>query len=65
MTLEQFKEKHGFALTFAFDDNLTKDVLMIIASNLSDVQHMGVSDKANEHLNNVKRFIFDYQKTLK
>ena len=40
----------------------TRDVLMRIASNLSDMQMSGASD---EKLNLLKKYIFDYSSVLK
>lgn len=61
MTKQEFQQKHG-----EWEKFNTQDVLMRIASNLSDTQemlYMGMD--ANEHLNNVKRYIFDYMTVLR
>lgn len=54
----EFKEKYGLRES---DD--VNDVLMIIASNLSDLQHS--SNILNDRINSLKEFIFDYQSVLK
>ena len=58
MTKQQFTEKYGLR---GFDG--VEDVLMIIASNLSDLQHN--SRNLNGKINNIKEFIFDYKSVLK
>jgi hypothetical protein len=58
MTKQEFSSKHGVAAD-------SDDVLTIIASNLSDVQHMmefGDNSNANQRLNAIKEFIFDFRK---
>ena len=58
MTKQEFSSKHGVAAD-------SDDVLTIIAANLSDVQHMmAFGDKfdANERINAIKEFIFDFRK---
>lgn len=54
----EFKQKYGLRES---DD--VNDVLMIIASNLSDLQHN--SNILNDRINSLKEFIFDYQSVLK
>ena len=51
MTKQQFTEKYGLR---GFDS--VEDVLMTIASNLSDLQHS--SRNLNGKINNIKEFIF-------
>jgi hypothetical protein len=58
MTKQEFSSKHGVAAD-------SDDVLTIIAANLSDVQHMmefGDNSNANQRLNAIKEFIFDFRK---
>jgi hypothetical protein len=44
----------------------TNDVLMRVASNLSDVQDMlGDNVEVNEYLNNIKKYMFDYMSVLR
>ena len=58
MTKQQFTEKYGLR---GFDS--VEDVLMTIASNLSDLQHS--SRNLNGKINNIKEFIFDYQSVIR
>lgn len=44
----------------------TNDVLMRVASNLSDAQEMiGMGMDVNQHLNEVKKYLFDYMSVLR
>jgi hypothetical protein len=43
----------------------TNDVLMRVASNLSDCQEMGGNMSLNEKLNNVKKYIFDFMSVIR
>jgi hypothetical protein len=57
MTKQEFIEKYKeFEL---FD---TQDVLMRIASNLSDLQN---EDNNSDKINSLKEYIFDYKSVLK
>ena len=62
MTVEKITEKWGIP-KFMVEDQ--KDILRIIASNISDVQQMGASEEANDRLNKVKELIFDLMKVKK
>jgi len=61
MTRVEFCEKYKEMLDA--EELTTNDVLMRIASNLSDVQEMG--NGSNEHLNEVKKYIFDFMAVLR
>lgn len=64
MTKVEFTEKHGEFLPAELLK--TTDVLMRVASNLSDTQEMlGMGMDVNEQLNNVKRYIFDYMSVMR
>jgi len=64
MTRVEFCENHRELLP---DEILnTNDVLMRVASNLSDVQDMlGDNVEVNEYLNNIKKYMFDYMSVLR
>lgn len=63
MTKVEFTEKHGEFLPAELLK--TTDVLMRVASNLSDTQEMlSMGMDVNEQLNNVKRYIFDYMSVM-
>ncbi len=64
MTKVEFCEKHGEFLPAEMIK--TNDVLMRIASNLSDTQEMlerGMN--VNQQLNEVKKYLFDYMSVLR
>jgi len=64
MTKVEFCEKHGEYLSAEMLK--TTDVLMRVASNLSDTQKMldrGMD--VNNHLNEVKKYIFDFMTVLR
>ena len=64
MTKVEFCEKHGEYLSAEMLK--TTDVLMRVASNLSDTQEMldrGMD--VNNHLNEVKKYIFDFMTVLR
>jgi hypothetical protein len=64
MTKVEFCEKHGEYLPAEMLK--TTDVLMRVASNLSDTQEMldrGMD--VNQHLNEVKKYIFDFMTVLR
>ena len=64
MTKVEFTEKHGEFLPAELLK--TTDVLMRVASNLSDTQEMlSMGMDVNEQLNNVKRYIFDYMSVMR
>lgn len=58
MTKQEFQQKYGEMPMFD-----TQDVLMRIASNLSDMHYnrLDVDDK----LNSIKKYIFDYMDVLR
>lgn len=58
MTKQEFQQKYGEMSMFD-----TQDVLMRIASNLSDMHYnrLDVDDK----LNSIKKYIFDYMDVLR
>ena len=66
MTKLEFCEKHNESYT---PETLqTTDVLMRIASNLSDLhteQHLFTSEQMDEKLNNLKKYIFDFDSVLR
>jgi hypothetical protein len=64
MTRAEFCEKHKEM--YSEDLLRTNDVLMRVASNLSDTQEMierGMD--VNQHLNEVKKYIFDFMSVLR
>ena len=64
MTKFEFCKKHGECLPAEMLK--TTDVLMRVASNLSDTQEMldrGMD--VNNHLNEVKKYIFDFMTVLR
>jgi hypothetical protein len=64
MTKVEFCEKHGEYLPAEMLK--TTDVFMRVASNLSDTQEMldrGMD--VNQHLNEVKKYIFDFMTVLR
>ena len=64
MTRVEFCEKHGEFLPAEMLK--TNDVLIRVASNLSDTQEMldrGMD--VNQHLNEVKKYIFDFMSVLR
>ncbi len=64
MTKVEFCDKHGEYLSAEMLK--TTDVLMRVASNLSDTQEMldrGMD--VNNHLNEVKKYIFDFMTVLR
>tara|TARA_A100001201_G_scaffold78846_1_gene70595 strand:+ start:200 stop:409 length:210 start_codon:yes stop_codon:yes gene_type:complete len=63
MTIEQFKEKHN---EWSYPD--TNNVLMRIASNLSDLhieKTFFTDEEMDNKLNALKKYIFDYQEVLR
>ena len=62
MTIEKITEKWDIPSFMVENQN---DILRIIASNISDAQHEGVSQEANDRLNKVKELIFDLMKIKK
>ena len=66
MTKLEFCEKHNESYT---PETLqTTDVLMRIASNLSDLhteQHLFTPEQMDEKLNNLKKYIFDFDSVLR
>lgn len=58
MSREEFNKKYGES---SYSD--TSDVLMRIASNLSDLQHN--SSNLNDRLNVLKQYIFDYKTVVR
>ena len=63
MTKKEFQEKYYEMSVFN-----TNDVLMRVASNLSDLQiekTFFTPDQMDEKLNNLKRYIFDYMAVLR
>jgi len=64
MTKVEFCEKHGELLPAEMIK--TNDVLMRVASNLSDTQEMlGRGIDVNQQLNEVKKYLFDYMSVLR
>ena len=64
MTRVEFCENHRELLPAEMLN--TNDVLMRVASNLSDVQDMlGDNVEVNEYLNNIKKYMFDYMSVLR
>jgi len=57
MTKQEFIEKYN-----EFESFDTQDVLMRIASNLSDLQE---GFESNDKINSLKEYIFDYKSVLK
>ena len=63
MTKSEFCEKYG-----EWSTPTTNDVLMRIASNLSDLhieKTFFTPEQMDEKLNSLKRYIFDYQSVLR
>ena len=58
MTRDEFNKKYSER---SYSD--TSDVLMRIASNLSDLQHD--TDNLSDKLNLLKEYIFDYKTVIK
>jgi hypothetical protein len=58
MSRDEFKEKYG-----EIGDSSTEDVLMIIASNLSDLQH--TTSILKDRIDMLKEYIFDYKSVIK
>jgi hypothetical protein len=65
MTLKNFQEKYNSFISGDDVNEIAIDVLMLVNSNLSDVQHMGVSEDANKRLNSVKELASDLRSLLK
>ena len=64
MTLEEFKSKHKERYT----NVSTNDVLMRVASNLSDLhieKDIFTGDQIDNKLNSLKGYIFDYMDVLR
>ena len=64
MTLEQFKSKHKERYT----NVSTNDVLMRVASNLSDLhieKDIWTGEQIDKKLNSLKGYIFDYMDVLR
>lgn len=62
MTLQEFETKHYERWTPS-----TRDVLMRVASNLSDLhieKDFFTPQQMDDKLNNLKEYIFDYRKVL-
>ena len=62
MTLQEFETKHSERWTPS-----TRDVLMRVASNLSDLhieKDFFTPQQMDDKLNNLKEYIFDYRKVL-
>ena len=62
MTLQEFQTKHDEMWTPS-----TRDVLMRVASNLSDLhieKDFFTPQQMDNKLNNLKEYIFDYRKVL-
>ena len=62
MTKQEFATKYRSCM---HADVATREVLFLVASNLSDLQHFGLTEEANEKLNSVKEFIFDYMSVIR
>ena len=63
MTLEQFKSKHK-----EWHSPSTNDVLMRVASNLSDLhieKDIWTGQQIDDKLNSLKGYIFDYMDVLR
>ncbi len=58
MSRDEFKEKYG-----QIGDSSTEDVLMRIASNLSDLQH--TTSILKDRIDMLKEYIFDYKSVIK
>jgi hypothetical protein len=58
MSRDEFKEKYG-----QIGDSSTEDVLMRIASNLSDLQHN--TSILKDRIDMLKEYIFDYKSVIK
>ena len=63
MTKEEFATKYRSCMPHGDVD--TREVLFLVASNLSDLQHFGLTEEANEKVNAVKEFIFDYMSVIR
>ena len=66
MTKLEFCEKHNES--YSPETLQTTDVLMRIASNLSDLhmeQHFFTPEQMDEKLNNLKKYIFDFHSVLR
>lgn len=64
MTSVEFCEKYGESQPVEMLK--TNDILMRVASNLSDSQEMlGLGIDINQNLNKVKEYIFDYMSVLR
>lgn len=62
----EFCEKHNES--YSPETLQTTDVLMRIASNLSDLhmeQHFFTPEQMDEKLNNLKKYIFDFHSVLR
>jgi len=63
MTLKQFESKHDERFSTS-----TNDVLMRVASNLSDLhieKDIWTGEQIDKKLNSLKRYIFDYMDVLR
>jgi hypothetical protein len=58
MSRDEFKEKYS-----QIGDSSTEDVLMRIASNLSDLQHN--TSILKDRIDMLKEYIFDYKSVIK
>jgi hypothetical protein len=58
MSRDEFKEKYG-----QIGDSSAEDVLMRIASNLSDLQHN--TSILKDRIDMLKEYIFDYKSVIK
>lgn len=65
MNLQEFKSKHPLATMFLFDETAVTDVIMIIGSNLSDVQEMTDDKRIIDKLNSLKQFMFDFSEVVR
>ena len=66
MKKSEFCEKYNES--YSSETLQTTDVLMRIASNLSDLhmeQHFFTSEQMDEKLNNLKKYIFDFDSVLR
>ena len=66
MKKSEFCEKYNES--YSSETLQTTDVLMRIASNLSDLhmeQHLFTSEQMDEKLNNLKKYIFDFDSVLR
>jgi hypothetical protein len=62
MTKQEFTTKYRSCIN---SDVETRDVLLLVASNLSDLQHFGLTEEANEKINSIKELIFDYMSVIR